>query len=36
MLGYSVENIDITTGGEKLTNETTVTFINARKKDVKE
>jgi phage terminase small subunit len=30
MLGYSIENIDIKTGGEKI-KETTVTFVNARK-----
>lgn len=34
MLGYyEPENIDIKSGGEKLNQETTVTFINARKKD---
>jgi phage terminase small subunit len=32
MLGYSVENIDLTSKGEKISTETTVKFINARKK----
>ena len=33
VIGKPNQQTDITTGGEKLNQETTVTFINARKKD---